>query len=81
MGSTNYRQMSSAPVFAKNFERLLLTQVTEFIDEHKTINIEHFGFHKKVSNPCSFTTSRSTFVEFRSKQRNRCYYSESCKGF
>ena len=47
LDSTNYRPISVTPSFAKIFERLLLTQVMEFIDMHKIINKEQFGFQKK----------------------------------
>ena len=35
LDSTNCRQISVTPSFAKIFERLLLTQMMEFIDKHK----------------------------------------------
>ena len=35
--------------FAQIFERLLLTQMMEFIDKHKIINKEQFGLQKKKS--------------------------------
>ena len=38
--STNYRPISVTPSFARIFERLLLTQIMEFIDKHKNINKE-----------------------------------------
>ena len=47
LDSTNYRPISVTPSFAKIFERLLLTQMMEFIDKHKIINKEQFGFQKK----------------------------------
>ena len=47
LDSTNYRPISVTPSFAKIFERLLLTQIMEFIDRHKIINKEQFGFQKK----------------------------------
>ena len=49
LDSTNYRPISVTPSFAKIFERLLLTQIMEFIDKHKIINKEQFGFQKKKS--------------------------------
>ena len=49
MDSTNYRPISKTPSFAKNFERLLLTQMTDFIDKYKIVNKELFGFQKKKS--------------------------------
>ena len=36
--STNYQPISVTPSFARIFERLLLTQIMEFIDRHKIIN-------------------------------------------
>ena len=57
LDSTNYRPISVTLSFAKNFERLLLTQMMEFIDKHKIINKEQFGFKKKkVCNRCSSRT-------------------------
>ena len=47
LDSTNYRQNSVTPRFAKIFERLLQNQMMEFIDKHKVINKEQFGFQKK----------------------------------
>ena len=49
LDSTNYRPISGTPSFAKTFERLLLTQMLEFIDKHKIINKDQFGFQKKKS--------------------------------
>ena len=49
LDSTNYRPFSVTPTFAKKFERLLLTKMMEFIDKHKIINKEQFGFQKKKS--------------------------------
>ena len=43
---TNYRPISVTPSFATIFERLLLTQMMEFIDKQKIINKEQFGFQK-----------------------------------
>ena len=39
--------ISVTPSFANIFERVLLTQMTDFIDKHKIINKEQFGFLKK----------------------------------
>ena len=47
LDSLNYRPISVTPNFAKIFERLLLTQMMEFIDKHKIFNKEQFGFQKK----------------------------------
>ena len=47
LDSTNYRTISVTPSFAKIFERLLLAQMMDFIDKHKIINTEQFGFQKK----------------------------------
>ena len=47
LDSTNYRPISVTPSLAKIFERLLLTQMMEFIDKQKIINKEQFGFQKK----------------------------------
>ena len=47
--SRNYRSISVTPSFAKISERLLLTQMAKFIDSHKIINKEQFGFQKKMS--------------------------------
>ena len=47
LDSTNYRLISVTPSCAKIFERLLLTQMMDFIDKHKIINKEQFGFQKK----------------------------------
>ena len=55
LDSTNYRRISVTS-FAKIFERLFLTQMMEFIDRHKYINKEPFGFQKKVCNRCSLGT-------------------------
>ena len=49
LDSTNYRPISVTPSCAIIFERLLLNQMMEFIDKHKTINKEQFGFQKKKS--------------------------------
>ena len=61
LDSTNYRTISVTPNFAKIFERLLLTQMMEFIDKQKIINKEQFGFQKKVCNRCSSRTGRNSF--------------------
>ena len=61
LDSTNHRPNSVTPNFAKNFERLLLTQMMEFIDKHKIINEEQYGFQKKVCNRCSSRTGRNRF--------------------
>ena len=45
--STNYRPISVTPSFSKIFEHLRLNQMIEFIDKHKIINKEQFGFQKK----------------------------------
>ena len=47
LDSTNYRPISVTPSFAKVFERHPLPQMMEFIDKHKIINKEQFGFQKK----------------------------------
>ena len=47
LDSTNYRPISLTPSFAKIFERLLLTQMMDFIGKHKIINEEQLGFQKK----------------------------------
>ena len=49
LDSTNYRPNSVTPSFAKIFERLLLNQMMDFIDKHKIIIKEQFGFQKKKS--------------------------------
>ena len=49
LDSTNFQPIPVTPSFAKIFERLRLTQIMEFIDEHKIINKEQFGFQKKKS--------------------------------
>ena len=49
LDSTNDQPISVTPSFAKIFERLHLTQMMEFIDKHKIINKEKFGFQKKKS--------------------------------
>ena len=53
LDSTNYRTISVTPSFAKIFQRIPLTQMMEFIDKHKIINKEQFGFQKKICNRCS----------------------------
>ena len=52
LDSTNYRPISVTPSFAKIFERL--TQIMEFIDKHKIINKEQFGFQKKSLQQMQF---------------------------
>ena len=47
LDSTIYRPISVTPSFSKIFERLLLTQMMEFIDKHNIINKEQFGFQQK----------------------------------
>ena len=54
LDSTNYRPISVTPSFAKIFERLLLNQMMEFIDKHKIIKKEHFGFQKKSLQQMQF---------------------------
>ena len=49
LDSTDYRPISVTPRFAKFFERLLLTQMMDFIYKHTIINKEQFGFQKKRS--------------------------------
>ena len=49
LDSTNNRPISVTPSFAKIFERLLLTQMMEFIDKHKIVNKEQFEFQKQKS--------------------------------
>ena len=56
LDSTNYRPISVTPSFAKNFERLFLTQMMEFIGKYNLINKEQIGFQKKVCNRCSSRT-------------------------
>ena len=54
LGSTNNRPISLTPSFAKIFERLLLTQIMEFIDKNKIISEEQFGFQKKIQQHMQF---------------------------
>ena len=54
LDSTNYRPISVTPSFAKISERLLLPQMMEFIDTHKIINEEQFGFQKKSLQQMQF---------------------------
>ena len=46
----NYRPISSTPMFAKLFERLLLNQVNEFMQEENILNGTQFGFQKHKSS-------------------------------
>ena len=49
LDSTNDQPISVTLSFAKIFERLFLTQMMDFIDKHKFIDKEQFGFQKKKS--------------------------------
>ena len=49
MHSTNYRKNSVSLDIAKTFERVLLTQMTDFIDKRKCGNEKLFVFHKITS--------------------------------
>ena len=48
--SMNYRPISVTPFLAKAFERLLLQQMLEHVEEHKIINKDQFGFLKNKSS-------------------------------
>ena len=54
LDSTNYRPISVTQNFGKLFERLLLNQMMGFIDRHKIINKEQFGFQKKSQQQMQF---------------------------
>ena len=54
LDSTNYRPISVTPSFAKIVERLPLPQMMKFIDKHKIINKEQFGFQKKSLQQMQF---------------------------
>ena len=56
LDSKNYRPISITPSFAKIFERLLLTQMMDFIDKHKIFIKEQFEFQKKISDRCRYRT-------------------------
>ena len=46
----NYRPISVTPTLAKIFERLLLQQMLEHVENHETINKNQFGFLKRKSS-------------------------------
>ena len=54
LDSTNDRTISVTPSFLKIFERLLLTQMMNFIDKYKIIDKEQFGFQKKSQQQIQF---------------------------
>ena len=45
-----YRPNSVPPNRSKTFERFLLQQKLEHVEEHKIINSNHFGFLKKKTS-------------------------------
>ena len=64
--SVNYRSNSLTTTLAKTFERLLLQQLLEHVEEHKVINKNYFGFlSNKPSNDTvvSLSESMKQYVE------------------
>ena len=53
----NYRPISILPVFAKIFERLLVKRLWHFLDLHKIITPNQFGFRKNHSTSSALIAS------------------------
>ena len=54
LDSTNHRPIYVPPSFAKIFERLLLTQMMDFIDKHKVKNKAIWISEKKSQQQVQF---------------------------
>jgi len=52
----NYRPISILPVFAKIFEKLIVKRLWNFLDFHKIITPNQFGFRKKSFNCFCFNS-------------------------
>ena len=75
LDKTNYRPISVTPSFAKIFERLNLTQMTDFLDKHKIFNKEQFGYQKNSATDAALELVEIiSSKQFRSKHRNCCYF-------
>ena len=59
----NYRPISVTPFLAKAFERLLLQQMLEHVEEHKIINKYQFGFLKNKSSNDIFISLKESINE------------------
>lgn len=67
----NYRPVSILSVFSKGLEKLLLTQMTAFADNHSLISTSQFGFRKQRSTELALLQQKEYILKnFENKKTN-----------
>ncbi|WP_165351373.1 reverse transcriptase family protein, partial [Enterobacter cloacae complex sp. 2DZ2F20B] len=68
----NYRPISLLPIFSKIFEKLMLQQITKYLNKYNLLTLQQFGFRKGLSTSTAISALVDKIIQsFERKE----YYS------
>ena len=78
----NYRPISLLPIFSKIFEKLMLQQITEYLNKYNLLTLQQFGFRKGLSTSTAISALVDKIIQsFERKEYYSTHFLDLSKAF